>query len=329
MSARKMHVDELDIDVALVRRLLSAQFPDWADLSIRPVRSSGSDNAMFRLGDDLAVRLPRRVGRTVESLEKECVWLPRLAPSLPLAVPVPLAMGAPDDGYPCGWAVYRWLEGETATVTNIADSRQAAEDLADFLAALQGIDTTGAPSTGEHNFFRGVPLARRDEGVRSAIASLSGELDVWAVTAAWEAALEAPDWDGPPLLIHGDLSDGNLLAHRGRLSGVIDWGGIAAADPACDFMVAWSFLDRDARDRFRATLQIDDATWARARGWALSVALIALPYYRTTNPVRVAVSWRRVGEVLADPAPGRELRDHAVERPRSPIEIDPVDEQRG
>lgn len=303
--ARKMHLDELDIDVRLVRRLLAAQLPQWADLPIRPVDSSGSDNAMFRLGDEMAVRLPRRVGRTEVSLVKEFEWLPRLGPYLPLAVPVPLAIGAPAEGYPCVWVVYGWLDGEAATVDDIHEVRRAVDDLARFVAALQGIDTTGAPSPGEHNFFRGVPLRERDGNVRSAISALAGELDAKAVTAAWEAALEAPDWNGPPVWIHGDLSDGNLLAHRGRFSGVVDWGGIAAADPACDLMVAWSFLSRREREIFRAALVVDDATWARARGWALSVALIALPYYRTTNPVRVGVSWRRIAEVLGDHESGR------------------------
>jgi aminoglycoside phosphotransferase (APT) family kinase protein len=299
-----MHPDELDIDVPLVRRLLAGQFPEWAGLSIRPVVSSGSDNAIYRLGDDMAVRLPRRVGRTVDSLEKECEWLPRLAPHLPLAVPLPVALGAPGEGYPCRWAVYSWLEGEAATIDSLDDPHVAAKDLARFLAALQRLDTAGAPSVGEHNFFRGVPLAERDATTRRAIAALDGKIDVGAVTAAWEAALRAPDWDRPPVWIHGDFSDGNLLAARGRFSGVIDFGGIAAADPACDVMVAWSFLPADARDVFRAELAVDDATWARARGWALSVALIALPYYWNTNPVRVAVSLRRIEEVLADHAPG-------------------------
>jgi aminoglycoside phosphotransferase (APT) family kinase protein len=305
MGGLKMHPDELDIDVALVRRLLAAQLPEWAELPLRPVVSSGSDNAMYRLGDDKAVRLPRRVGRTVDSLEKEVEWLPRLAPQLPLAVPLPLALGEPGEGYPCRWAVYTWLEGEAATVDNLDDPHVAAGDLARFLEALWRIDTTGAPSIGEHNFSRGEPLAMRDEGTRKAIAALDGRVDVGAVTAAWEAALRAPDWDGPPVLIHGDFSDGNLLAARGRFSGVIDFGGIAAADPACDLMVAWCLLPAEAREVFRAELGVDDATWARARGWALSVALIALPYYWTTNPVRVAVSLRRIEEVLADHASGQ------------------------
>ena len=235
---------------------------------------------------------------------KECEWLPRFAPLLPLAVPVPLAKGAPGEGYPCTWAVFSWLEGETASFELVVDARQAALDLAEFLHAFHGIDVAGAPLPGEHNFFRGVPLAGRDASVRSAIEALRGEMDADAVTAAWEEALRAPDWDGEPVWIHGDLTDGNLLVDRGRFSGVIDWGGIAVADPACDLMCAWCFLSADARELFRAELEVDDATWARARGWALSVALIALPYYWTTNPVRVEYSWRRIGEILADHAAG-------------------------
>jgi aminoglycoside phosphotransferase (APT) family kinase protein len=145
-----------------------------------------------------------------------------------------------------------------------------------------------------------VPLATRDGAVRSAIAGLDGEMDVGAVTEAWEAALRAPEWEGPPVWIHGDFADGNLLSNGGRFSAVIDWGGLAVGDPACDLIAAWSFLSGEARGLFRAALSVDDATWARGRGWALSVALIALPYYWTTNPVRVDYSWHRIGEVLAD-----------------------------
>ncbi|MBM4415027.1 MAG: aminoglycoside phosphotransferase family protein [Chloroflexi bacterium] len=294
LGAHRMQDDELYIDTPLVRRLLAAQLSQWAGLPLRPVESSGSDNVLYRLGDDMVVRLPRRSGRTEDSLDKEIAWLPRLAPQLPLAVPLPLARGRPRDGYPCRWAVFSWLEGETASFELVADPRRAALDLAAFFRSLQAIDVGGAPCPGEHNFVRGVPLAERDAAVHAAIDSLRGDLEVDAVTATWEAALRAPVWDGPPVWIHGDLNDGNLLVERGRFSGVIDWGGLAAADPACDLMVEWNFLPADAREVFRAALAVDEAMWARARGWALSVVLIATPYDRTTTPVRVAYSLRRI-----------------------------------
>ena len=210
MPADRMHADEVDTNASLVGRLLAAQFPRWADLPLEPVRSAGTDNALHRLGDDMAVRLPR-IRRAVGQVDKEHRWLPRLAPHLPLAIPVPLAKGTPGEGYPWPWSVYRWLEGENATIERIADPRQAATKLARFIAALQRIDPTGGPPPGEHNFFRGVPLATRDTQTRAAIASLRGTLDADAVTAAWEAALRAPSWDGPPVWVHGDLQYANLL----------------------------------------------------------------------------------------------------------------------
>ena len=300
MPAEKMHADEVDIDVSLVGRLLAAQFPQWAGLPIERVRPSGTDNAIYRLGDDMAVRLPRRE-RTSGTLEKERRWLPRLAPLLPLAVPVPLAEGMPAEDYPWKWSVYRWLEGENATVERITDLSQLATDLAQFVAALQRIDPTGGPSPGEHNFFRGAPLAGRDEATRAAIASLARAIDGGAVTAAWEAALRAPEWERPPVWVHGDLDLRNLLVERGRLRAVIDFGGLGVGDPACDVMVAWKVLSPDTRDIFRAELSVDEASWARGRGWALSQALIALAYYTLeTNPVLVREAQRWMAEVLAD-----------------------------
>jgi aminoglycoside phosphotransferase (APT) family kinase protein len=294
-----MHVDEVDTDVSLVRRLLAAQCPQWADLPIEPVPSAGTDNAIYRLGDDMAVRLPRIPGATGQ-VDKEQRWLPTLAPLLPLAIPVPLAKGAPGEGYPWHWSVYRWLEGENATIEPIADPRQAATQLAQFLAALQRIDPAGGPPPGAHNSFRGVPLSMRDAGTRAAIASLDGVLDTGAVTAAWDAALQAPAWHGSPVWIHGDLLPLNLLVERGRLSAVIDFGCLGVGDPACDLQVAWNLLSAQTRDVFRAALQVDDATWARGRGWALSVGLIAIPYYQSTNPVLAGIGRRAIAEVLAD-----------------------------
>jgi aminoglycoside phosphotransferase (APT) family kinase protein len=299
MSAGRMHVDEADIDDALVRRLLAAQFPQWSQLPIERCRSAGTDNAIYRLGDELCLRLPR-IPAARGQVDKEQQWLPKLAPHLPLAIPAPLAMGTPAQGYPWNWSVYRWLEGENATIERIADPSEAATDLARFIAALRRIDPTGGPQPGRHNFFRGVPLALRDPFTRDAIDRLHGILDTGAATAAWEAALQAPAWQGAPVWIHGDLQSGNLLTQRGRLSAVIDFGGLAVGDPACDLIVAWNLFTGEARDAFRAALSVDDATWARGRGWALSTGLVALPYYLETNPVLAGISRRGIDEVLVD-----------------------------
>jgi aminoglycoside phosphotransferase (APT) family kinase protein len=299
MCAGKMHADEADIDVSLVDRLLAAQFPQWAGLPTAPVHSAGTDNTLYRLGEDMVVRLPRILGATGQ-VEKEHRWLPTLAPLLPLAIPVPIAKGMPAEGYPWHWSVYRWLEGEAATIERIGDPRRAATELGRFVAALQRIDPKGGPTPGEHNSFRGVPLSMRDTDTRAAIAALHGTVDADAVTAAWEAALQVPAWNGPAVWLHGDLQSGNLLAQHGRLSAVLDFGCLGVGDPACDVMVAWMYLSADTRDAFRAALSVDDATWARGRGWALSFGLIALPYYQDTNPVLVGIARHAIDEAVAD-----------------------------
>src|SRR5262245_8100816 len=295
-----MHCEETYVAMALLSRLIAAQFPDWAGLPIKPIKSAGTDNAIYRLGDDMAVRLPRRAA-AAKQLEKESRWLPTIAPHLPLSVPVPIAIGMPAEGYPYHWGVCRWLEGENAVLAPIIDLKQAAMDLAQFISALQEIDPTGGLQPGSHNFFRGVALATRDSQTRTAIASLHGMLDTAAVTDAWEAALGTPTWDAPPVWLHGDLHEGNLLVQHGRISAVIDFGGLGIGDPACDMMVGWTVLSAETRPTFRSALSIDDATWTRGRGWALSVALIALPYYLHTNPILVRIALRTIKEVLADP----------------------------
>ena len=317
MSAKKMHADEVHTDVSLVSRLLAAQFPHWAGLPLKPVRSAGTGNALYRLGDALAtegamvVRLPR-VQWAAEDVDKERRWLPKLAPHLPLAIPAPLARGeplakgAPGEGYPWAWSVYNWLEGENATLDRLADPCQAAADLAHFVSALQRFDPTGGPPPGEHNSFRGAPLAQRDAPTRAALAALRGQqgqhgmLDLDAATAAWEVALRAPVWEGPLVWLHGDLQSGNLLARQGRLAAVIDFGCMGVGEPAMDLTVAWTLFSGQARAVYRAALGVDDATWARGRGWALSFGLIALPYYVDTNPVLSGIYRHAIDHVLAD-----------------------------
>lgn len=299
MCAGKMHADEVDIDASLVARLLAAQFPKCADLPLTSVQSAGTDNAMFRLGEDMAVRLPR-IPSAVDDVHKEQQLLPALAPHLPLDIPHPLAKGAPGEGYPWHWSIYRWLEGETATIDRIGDPYQLAVDLAQFVTALHEIDTEGLLPVGPLGSYRGGPLTTRDGATRAAIAELDGMVDVGLVTEAWEAALQVPVTLGPPVWIHGDLQSGNLLSVKGRLSAVIDFGCLAVGDPAVDLIAAWNLLSAETRDAFRAALPVDDATWARGRGWALSLGLIALPYYQNTNPVLAGIARYAIDATLAD-----------------------------
>ena len=298
MPSGSMPAAKADIDVSLVGRLVTAQFPQWADLLIKPVEFDGWDNRTYRLGEEMTVRLPSAEAYTGQ-VEKEHRWLPRLAPLLPLPIPVPLAMGVPADGYAWHWSVYRWLEGENATIERIADLDQFATALAQFLAALQRIDPAGGPPPGQHNFFRGAPLAIYDTETRDAIASLNGKIDTDAVTAAWEAALQAT-WHGPPVWLHGDVSAANLLVKRGRLSAVIDFGCSGVGDPACDLTIAWTLFSGESREAFCAALPVDGATWARGRGWALWKGLITLAEHINTNPLEAEKARRAIDKVLAD-----------------------------
>lgn len=294
-----MHENEVEIDSDLVTRLIAQQFPDWAHLPLERVASDGTDNALYRLGDEMVVRLPR-IDWAVEAIEKELHWLPRLAPSLPVAIPTPLGIGKPSEEYPWPWSVYEWLLGENPVVDRIDDPISLARELAQFIRALREIDTTDAPLAS-----RGVPLNERDNQTRAAVDALDGMIDVANVLTAWKSDLDVPPWPGPSVWIHGDLSRGNILLVDGSLSAVIDFGALGIGDPACDLIVAWNLLPASARDFFRGELQVDDFTWRRGRGWALSIALIQLPYYVDRNPGLAANARHVIREVLADHERGR------------------------
>ncbi len=292
------HADKVNINVSLVSRLVATQFPQWADLPIEPVEVGGVDNRTFHLGEDMTVRLPSGPWYALQ-VEKEQKWLPKLAPLLPLPIPVPLAMGVPAEGYPWHWSVYRWLEGETASSERIADLRQFASSLAQFLVALRRIDATGGPIPGRHNFFRGGPLTVYDADTRQAIAALKGKIDTDAASAVWEAALKAT-WHGPPVWFHGDVAAGNLLVKDGRLSAVTDFEISGVGDPSCDLAVAWTLFRGESREAFRTALGPDDGTWARGRGWALWKALITLSGHVDTNPPQAERVRREIDDIIAD-----------------------------
>jgi aminoglycoside phosphotransferase (APT) family kinase protein len=279
-----------------VSRLVARQFPQWAGLPVREVRTSGTDNLIYRLGDELVIRLPA-LPRAAPMVGREWEWLPRLAPHLPLDVPVPLGAGVPDGDFPYPWSVYRWLDGETLADRTDVDLRDVALRLGRFVAALQRIDTAGAPRSP-----RATPVVPGDGDVHESIERLAavGLVDAGLATAVWEDAVTAPTWTGPPVWVHGDLLPANLVARRGRLAAVIDFGLAGTGDPATDLLPAWALLTTRTRDVFRRVVGVDEATWRRGRGWALRAGLGAVRVYRYTNPALAAAGRHSLAEVLAD-----------------------------
>jgi aminoglycoside phosphotransferase (APT) family kinase protein len=295
-------VDRAAITQSLVSRLIADQFPHWAHLPVCPVEFDGWDNRTFRLGDEMSVRLPV-ADEYIPQIDKEHRWLPLLAVHLPVAIPVPLAKGAPACGFPRPWSVCRWLTGMPAHVADIDRLDRFAVDLAEFLWALQRIDPDRGPSPGEHNFFRGAPLAVYDGETTTAIQALGGQVDVRTARDVWDAAL-ASRWQSDPVWIHGDVTASNLLVVAGRLGGVIDFGCCAVGDPACDLTIAWTFLCGKSRAAFRDAIAVDDGTWARSRGWALWKGLITLTRRQRepdqSGSPETRLGWRRTARQVID-----------------------------
>jgi aminoglycoside phosphotransferase (APT) family kinase protein len=292
----RMHADQVEISEQLVRELLARQLPEYAGLPLAPVAEHGTDHLLYRLGDDLLVRMPVYAG-SADQAASDSRWLPVLAPHLPVAVPVPVAVGEPDESYPFPWSVVPWLRGRTPTADN-ADPHELAADLGAFVTALHAVDTTGGPlKTGTS---RGAPVRAWDPFVREAIDEAGHRIDRARVLAAWDDCLAAPDWEGDPVWIHGDLLPGNLLVDGGRLSAVIDFGALGLGDPAPDLAPAWSTLPASVRSTFRQVVGYDDDTWRRGRGWALGPALTGIPYYWDTVPAFAERGLRTVAAVLED-----------------------------
>jgi aminoglycoside phosphotransferase (APT) family kinase protein len=276
----------------VLRGLLRKQFPQWAHLPVRPVPHPGWDNRSFRLGEDMLVRLPSAEIYAAQ-VETEQRWLPFLAPRLPVRIPVPVGRGHPGEGYPWPWSIYRWIEGETATLAAAADSAALASDLAAFLLALQAIDATGGPAPGGDNFHRGGRLVAYDGEVREALR----RIDVPGALPIWQAAL-ASEWRAHPVWVHGDVAVGNLLLQGERLCGVIDFGQLAVGDPACDLSIAWTVFRGESRRAFQEKLAFDEGTWLRSRAWALWKGLIVAAGLARTNAAEWADPWRALSYIL-------------------------------
>jgi aminoglycoside phosphotransferase (APT) family kinase protein len=302
--AERLHEDEVAIDAGLVRELIRAQLPQLAGLDVRMVAAPGTDNVVFRLGEELSVRLPRKPA-AVSGLLVEREWLPRLAAHLPLAVPEPIASGEPTQSYPFPWLVCNWVSGVPLTPAEMHGDDAVV--LADFINALQSLDTTGGPRVQPGH--RAGPVAAYDGTARAALDAARalqaagrverGLFDVDRAASVWDAAVQAQEWQGSDVWVHRDFMASNLLTLDGRLKGVLDFGGLAVGDPAGDVMAAFHvFGSADGRSRFRAALGIDDATWARARGWALVQGLEALVYYLDSHSGMVAMARQVIRSTL-------------------------------
>lgn len=290
-----MHEGEIVVTVATAARLIGAQFPHWAGLPLRMLPTGGSDNVMIRLGDSLVLRFPR-VAHAVGPLEVEARWLGWLAGAVPLEVPEVVARGAPGEGYPFPWLVLSWIAGEDALRAPVRDELGAAQALAGLVGSLRSLPVPeAAPRKGE-----GQQLRSRDAFLREMVARITDEADPAQVLRQWEAALALPTWEGPPVLVHADLHPLNLLTREGSLTAVIDWSGFGAGDPALDLICGWTVLGRTGRQLFRQGLNVDDATWARGHALAFSKAVMAAPYYRTSNPPLRDVMLRTLQHCLED-----------------------------
>ncbi len=302
------------IDESLVQALVSDQFSHWANLPVHPVARSGWDNRSFRLGEDLVARLPSAQCYEPQ-VHLEQRWLPYLRSHLPLAIPEPVALGQPGNGYPWAWSVYKWIPGDGAADRTPTDTRQFVGDLSHFLTALHAVPADAGPTPGAHNFYRGDSLKVYDEQFRQAIEILGRQIDARAALQVWELATTS-DWRQPPVWVHGDISLGNLIVYKGRLAAVIDFGQVCVGDPACDLAIAWTYLRGEHRQEFQARLALDPSTWCRGRGWALWKAAIIAAKLTDTNAVEGQTCWRTIEEVLTDAASIFDADDGVANRPQ-------------
>ena len=297
----RFHAHEIPLSLDTVRQLLTHQFPRWADRSLRFVDSPGTSHSLIRLGEDLVLRFPRTESAG-KDIAFEHTWLPRLAPSLPLAIPEPIATGEPGEDFPWRWSVLRWIDGAPHEPSAGSVSVESAAALAAFCHALRECDPTGGPDARTEG-LRGAPLSIRDEETRAALIELRDEIDLPHALSIWDDALAAAPFDDAPVWFHGDLLPGNLLFRDGVLTAVLDFGCAGVGDPACDATPGWSIFEGESRQAFWRELAIDRDTWRRARGLALSQAAIYIPYYRSTFPLGVARAEWQLREVLADRDP--------------------------
>ncbi|WP_151772873.1 aminoglycoside phosphotransferase family protein [Streptomyces abyssomicinicus] len=296
-----LHENEIAVDEALVRALLKEQRPEWADLPLAPA-GAGTDNTMYRLGDDLLVRLPRTTEKA-EAVRKEQEWLPRLAPHLSRPVPAPVHVGTPTGAFPLAWSVLRWIDGAEAGPGTVQDWAAFGADLAAVVGELHAVPLMGATRTDGLSGYRGGDLEPCDPWITRCLGDcrthVGCELDVDALEQLWRAALALPASSSPHGWLHGDLKPTNLLVREGALHAVIDFGSLTVGRPDAEHSTAWN-LPQEARQAYRDALDLDDATWSRARAWAISTGVSGISYYWDTFPAFVDECRALLRSVLAD-----------------------------
>lgn len=289
-----MYDDKFSVDKKLVSNLLKQQCPNFAKLPIAKVKHYGTDNIIFRIGETYAIRFPK-IDYADAQIEKEQIWLPKFKDHLPLTIPVPIKIGKPSEDFPYHWYVYQWIKGVDAYNEPLSDFNQLAKDLSQFIKALWKVNTSNAPLS-----RRGVSLKTQDTFVHEAIYNLKDKIDINTIARIWQSCLEVSDWNKSPVWLHADLLPSNLLLQNNKLHAVIDFGLMGIGDPACDLIPAWCLFDTNSRIIFKEYLGVDEDTWVRGKGWALSIALIIIPYYLNTNPVLVSVARRIINEIIHD-----------------------------
>ncbi|MDQ0645442.1 aminoglycoside phosphotransferase family protein [Microbacterium murale] len=296
----KMHPDQLHVDEQIVRELIAEQFPQWRSESVRHVAGAGTVNAIYRIGENFAVRFPLNPGEPEvlsEALVKEAEAMDELAAACPVPTPVHVAHGRPGHGYPMPWSVQSWLPGSVATPDGLAHSSHFAKDLVVLIRALREADTSGRHFAGTG---RGGDLRDSDGWMETCFQESTGLLPVDELRAMWERFRLLPD-SGPDRMTHGDLIPGNLLVAGERLSGVLDGGGFSPADPALDLVAGWHMLDRDGRSVLREGLGVGTTEWWRGAAWAFQQAMGLVWYYRDSNPDMSALGRSTLARILSDP----------------------------
>ncbi|BFV61070.1 aminoglycoside phosphotransferase family protein [Kitasatospora sp. CMC57] len=297
-----LHENEICADEAVVRSLLREQRPEWADLPVSRA-GAGTDNTMYRLGDHLLVRLPRTPDNA-QAVQKEQTWLPRLGSGLPCRIPEPVHVGTPGAAFPLDWSVYRWIDGEEAGPGSVTDWAAFGADLAAVVQSLHALPLMGAVRHGELSWYRGGGLRECDPSVSVSfdscrtIPGLDLDLDLGHLRELWQSALALPEPSGRQVWLHGDLKPSNLLVQAGKLHAVIDFGALSVGFPDAEHAPLWD-LPPEARQSYWDAVGLDDATWLRARAWAIAVGVSGVPYYWESYPAFAGECVARLRAILA------------------------------